>query len=410
MANGAVLARAASNQLARLVAGFPVAIVSGPRRTGKSTLVQTAPVTAAWNYRSLDVATLREEAVTDPESFAGKVIPAVIDEVQRVPELMIAIKALVDRDIHPAPGQFLLTGSADILNHPRITESLAGRAAYMRLGPLTRNEILGQPRAGLWTELFDAPATQWRELLLTAPARPTDWRTAVRHGGLPEIVRAQNDADRADRLLAYTDTYLERDLRDLAQVDSLPDFRRVMRACALRVGNLFNAAAISRDVQVPATTLKRWVDLLEISYLLVRVEAFTVNRTSRLMKSPKVYWSDTALGLFLSGNNEPSGAHLENLILADLLVWRDLLAPRPEVMHWRATSGREVDFVIERGNRVLAVEVKSTARPGADDIRHLRAFLNEYADIAIGGILLHCGTDTIEMTGNIIAVPWWRVI
>ncbi len=406
--NGPLFRRAAADQLALYVRTFPVVIVSGPRRTGKSTLVRTSPTTSDWSYRSLDEGTHLESAQRDPQRFALDAIPAVIDEVQRVPELLIAIKAVVDREITPRPGQFVLTGSADILNHPRVTESLAGRAGYMRLGPLTRREQLGTPQAGRWSELFDHPPTTWRSLLTDADAAPADWHEVARIGGLPEIVRAGDDAERQRRLLAYVDTYVERDLRDLAQVDSLTDFRRVMRGAALRVANLFNAAELSRDVQVPSTTVKRWIDLLEISYLLVRTEAFTVNRTSRLMKTPKIFWADTALALFLASLPEPTGAHLENMVLADLLVWRELYAPRPEVMHWR-TNVREVDFVVERQNKVLGIEVKATTRPVAADWKHLLAFLDEYGDAALGGLLLHCGDDTFTISDRAVAAPWWRV-
>lgn len=385
-------------------------VVSGPRRTGKSTLVRTAQPSASWNYRSLDDSATRDAAHIAPDAFVAAAQPAVIDEVQREPNLLIAIKALVDRELHPERGQFVLTGSADILNHPKVTESLAGRAAYMRMGPLTQGELRGEARTGVWTELFDSAPTSWAAMLTGRAVSPMDWRDAVRRGGLPEVALADTDAERADRLLAYVDTYMERDLRDLAHVDSLPDFRRVLRALALRTGGLLNSAEVSRDVQVSATTLKRWMDLLDISYLLVRLEAYTSNRTSRLIKSAKVYWADSALGLFLGGAPDPEGVHLENLILADLLVWRDLQAPRPSVMHWRSVSGREVDFVIERGKRVIAVEMKASTNPSAGDAKHLHAFLDEYKDVAAGALLLHGGADVVALTDRLVMAPWWRVL
>jgi uncharacterized protein len=402
--------RVADALLSEYLALFPIVVVTGARRTGKSTLVRGHADAQAWPYRSLDELDLRLAAEAAPQEFASAAVPGVIDEVQRVPAVVLAIKAIVDRARDAAPGRFILTGSANLLSHPDVGDSLAGRAGYLRLGPLTRQERLGIPSAGRWSELFDRPAAEWAGMLREGDAAPEDWRAAVRLGGLPQVVRAGSDAARARLLLGYVDTYLERDLRDLSQVDQLPDFRRVMRAAALRTGGLLNVAELARDVGVPATTVKRWLDLLEISYLVVRVEAWTTNRTSRLMKSPKLYWCDTALGLFVADAPEPAGAHLENLVLSDLLVWRELYAPRPGVFHWRATSGREVDFVLERQNRVLPVEVKATTRPVPADWKHLRAFLDEYGDLAIGALLLHCGDEVMPVADRIVAAPWWRVL
>ena len=135
-----------------------------------------------------------------------------------------------------------------------------------------------------------------------------------------------------------------------------------------------------------------------------------MNRSKRLVKSPKLYWSDPALALWLSGADAVSGEHLENLVLLDLLVWRDGLAPAPEVLFWRTTTDREVDFVVEAGDRLLAVEVEAAATPGLADIRGLRLFRQEYRDQFAGGLLLHGGSDTQWMTEGVLAVPWWRVV
>lgn len=402
--------RAAEIQLSDYLATFSVVVVTGARRMGKSTLVRTHADTRGWPYRSLDELDARLAAEAAPQEFASASIPGIIDEVQRVPDVVLAIKALVDRAIDAAPGQFVLTGSANLLSHPRIGDSLAGRAGYIRLGPLTRRERLGAPFAGRWSELFDRPVDEWVALLRSGDPSAEDWRAVARMGGLPQVVRADSDDARARLLLGYVDTYLERDLRDVARIDQLPDFRRVMRAAALRTGALLNVAELARDVGLAPSTVKRWLDLLEISYLVVRVEAWTTNRTSRLMKSPKLYWCDTALGLFVADTPEPTGAHLENVVLSDLLVWRELHAPRPGVFHWRATSGREVDFVVERRNRVLPIEVKATTRPAPADWKHLRAFLDEYGDLAVGALLLHCGEEVVPVSDRIVAAPWWRIL
>lgn len=151
------------------------------------------------------------------------------------------------------------------------------------------------------------------------------------------------------------------------------------------------------------------LDLLA-SFQLVRLPPYSVNRSKRLVKSPKLYWSDPALALWMSGADTVSGEHLENLVLADLLVWRDGQAPAPDVLFWRTTTDREVDFVIETGDRLLAVEVKAAPIPGLADTRGLRLFREEYRDRFAGGLLLHGGSGTQWMAEGVLAVPWWRVV
>jgi hypothetical protein len=161
---------------------------------------------------------------------------------------------------------------------------------------------------------------------------------------------------------------------------------------------------------MPQPTVSRHLDLLEVSYLLVRLPAFAVNRTSRLIKAPKLYWSDTALALHLAGEEQPRGAHLENLVLGDLLAWSAALLDAPQVMYWRTASGREVDFVVEWKGRLLPVEVKTTARPRSGDADALRAFREEYGSRALAGLLLHTGDSVSWLADGVLAAPWWSVI
>ncbi len=405
-----MLRRAAASQLSNMLRLFPIVVVSGPRRAGKSTLVRTHERTKTWNYRSLDELDNRAFATERPADFADAYNPAVIDEAQRVPDVVLALKARIDRDLVPGKGQYVLTGSTDLLRDRRIADSLAGRAGYMRLGPLTRRERLGLGTTGRWTELFEHDAEEWPELLRADTTPAEEWRTAVEIGGFPEVVTTENASDRARLLQGYVNTYLERDLRELTAMEQFPAFVRVAAAAAARTGALLNVAELSRDVATPASTVTRWLDLLEVSYLLLRLPAWARNRTTRLIKSPKLYFTDTALGLHLADNPELSGAHMENLVLMDLLAWRELDAPRPGLFHWRAVANREVDFVIERNGKVIAVEVKSTTRPHPDDWRHLEHFKTEYKKECIGTILLHGGTDTYRAGERMVVAPWWKVV
>jgi predicted AAA+ superfamily ATPase len=170
-----------------------------------------------------------------------------------------------------------------------------------------------------------------------------------------------------------------------------------------------NQTEIGRDAALPQPTVHRYLNLLETSYLLVRLPAYAVNRTKRLIKSPKLYWGDVGLALYLSGAAEPGGAHLENLVLNDLLAWRDARLESADILYWRTASGEEVDFVIETGGRLLPIEVKASARPRLTDAAALASFRSEYGKASRPGLLLHTGATTEWLGKDALAVPWWRV-
>ncbi len=383
----------------------------GARQTGKSTLVQSEPFGAERLYLTLDDPDVQERARLAPDDLVRSAPRITLDEVQRAPDLLLAVKRVVDRERPRQAGRFILTGSANLLLMQRVSESLAGRATYVQLWPLTRRERLGLAEPGIWTDLLSTPHQAWLDLVTSRDSRPADWRREVQIGGYPTPALELDDQDsRSLWFDGYVRTYIERDLRTLAAIDNLIDFRRVMRAACLRSGQLINQTEISRDTQVPRATVQRYVKLLETSYQLAPLPAYSVNRTKRLIKTPKAYWSDPGLGMWLGGATDPTGASFENLVLADLLAWRDGQAPAPEVLYWRTTTGVEVDFVIEAGDRLLAVETKTTANPGHRDTRGLRLFRDEYGGRFAGGLLLHTGSETQWMADGILAVPWWHVL
>ncbi|MFW6192299.1 MAG: ATP-binding protein [Gemmatimonadota bacterium] len=208
----------------------------------------------------------------------------------------------------------------------------------------------------------------------------------------------------------YVQTYLERDLQSLRAVEHLPEFRRLMRAASLRIGQLLNQTELGRDVGLPQPTVRRYLNLLETSYQLVRLEPFSVNRTKRLIKTPKIYWSDTGLAHHLRGGHTADGPLLENLVFTDLLAWRDASGDRVEILYWRTASQQEVDFVIETPGGVVPVEVEASDRVRPSDTRHLGAFLEEYPDLADAGVVLYTGETTEWIVDGVLAVPWWRVM
>ena len=355
--NERALPRLVASGLEERLRVMPAVVVTGARQTGKSTLAREK-ASGGRRFLSLDDLDVVDLARRDPEALLGGGEPVTLDEVQREPELLHTVKRVIDR--RRRPGQFLLTGSANLLLMRRVSESLAGRASYLTLWPMTRREQRGLGRGGIWEELLGARDADWLDLAATQPDEPEEWRTLALRGGFPlPAVHLRTARERAIWFDGYVRTYLERDLQDMSSISALPDFRRLMRMTCLRTGQVVNQAELGRDAALPQPTVHRYLNLLETSYLLVRLPAYSVNRTKRLIKSPKLYWGDTGVALHLAQVAEPGGAHLENLVLNDLLAWRDARDDRAEVLYWRTAAGEEVDFVIEAGDWLLPIEVKA---------------------------------------------------
>lgn len=387
---------------------MPVVVVTGARQTGKSTLVRDLTDVDRL-YLTLDDLDVLDQAQGAPDELVSRARRMTLDEVQRAPDLLLAIKRAVDR--RREKGRYLLTGSANLLLMRTVSETLAGRASYMTLWPMTRREQLGLGRAGIWDELLAAGDEEWREIVASQKISEEPWTDLARRGGYPTpALDSDSRAARSTWFAGYTKTYLERDLQDISSVTALPELRRLMRAACLRIGQLINQTELGRDVALAQPTVHRYLNLLEVSYQIVRVPAYSVNRTRRLIKTPKIYWCDPGLALHLAGLDEPTGAHLENLVLMDLLVWREGRVPSAEVLYWRTASGEEVDLVVETGGKLIPIEVKATTRPRTSDTRGLRAFRDEYGPRCRTALLLHTGERTEWLAPGILAAPWWRVL
>lgn len=199
----------------------------------------------------------------------------------------------------------------------------------------------------------------------------------------------------------------------MASISALVDFRRLMSLAALRLGGVLNQSDLGRDAGLSQPTVHRYLNLLEASYQLIRLPALARSRTTRLVKSPKVYWGDTGLGAFLAGISDAGelrrrtegGALLENLVLMQILAWRETQLPRPEVYYWRTATGGEVDFVLEARTRLLPIEVKSSVRVRLEDCRGLELFLDQHPRTARVGLLLYCGTEVARLTPRVVAAP-----
>lgn len=406
--NGSTLNRAVENALAQRLKVMPAVVVTGARQTGKSTLVQRLTPGERVFY-TLDDLDVLDSARRDPESLVGGSIPVTLDEVQRSPSLLTVVKRSIDQN--KRAGQFLITGSANLLLMGKVSESLAGRASYLTLWPMTRREQRGEGRCGIWDELLKADEKDWENTVLSHNTPYEDWRELALRGGFPTpAIELKTHQDRAIWFDGYIKTYLERDLQDIAAIDALPDFRRLMRAVCQRLGALVNQTEMGRDLSMAQPTVHRYLNLLETSYMLVRLPAYSVNRTKRLVKSPKFYWADTGVALDLAETKDPGGEHLENVVLHDLLVWRDSAPKSIELFYWRTHLGEEVDLVVECAGKLLPIEVKSTANPRLQDVKHLRSFRKEYPKTSRAGLLLHTGTHVEWMAPDVLAVPWWKVL
>jgi len=418
--NYSVLPRAITANLGAALRVMPAVVVAGARQTGKTTLARAVgwaddapgagPATRTGRpYLSLDDFDVLDLARRDPDALVRNSHPVTLDEVQREPGLLSAVKREIDRGRQP--GRFLLTGSANLLLMRRVSESLAGRASYLTLWPMTRREQLGLGQCGIWEKLVEVTDREWLDVVTEDGGGREDWRPLAQRGGFPfPAVHLVTAEERAIWFDGYVRTYLERDLQTLSAIHSLPDFRRLMHAACLRIGSTVNQSELSRDIGLSQPTVHRYLNLLETSYLLLRIPAYAVNRTKRLIKSPKLYWGDTGLAMHLAQEVKPRGAHLENLVLQDLLVWRDSRSSPAEVLHWRATTGEEVDFVLETGDSLLPVEVKATKRPRVAHAANLRTFRREYGRAARSGLLLHGGDSVEWLTPEVLAAPWWLVI
>jgi predicted AAA+ superfamily ATPase len=405
-----LLARAASRRLDSLLRAMPVVVVTGPRQVGKSSLVRNTPALTNHRLIDLDDTPTRIAAERDPDDLVRRWPRVIIDEVQRVPALLLAVKAAVDAERHATKGRFVLTDSANVLAMHQVVDSLAGRAGYLAMAPMTRGELLGFGTSGRWGELWREPFSRWQDSLASNDAIPADWRELARRGGFPVPALHLDEDARHEWFLSYAATYLERDLRAVSAVDSLGEFQRAMRAFAIRAGTPVNHADVARELGLVARTLRRWLDLLVITGQVIEVGAWTVRRSTRLRRRPKFYWNDAALAMHVAGVTRPDGVHLETIVLNDLRTWASDDPERPTLHYWRDDADREVDFVIERGDNVLAVEVKATTKPVPDDWKHLKHFVREYEDRCAGALLLHGGDETFRASDRVLVTPWWRVL
>lgn len=380
--------RLLSQTLNKAFAQFPVVVLTGARQVGKTSLVRRLFPDA--DYVTLDIPREAEAARLDFDGFLERHRePLIIDEVQYEPGVFRHLKILIDRDRRA--GRFILTGSQDFSLMRGVTESLAGRCAVLSLPSLSLDEI--RPGA----TITDTVQYCWR-------------------GGFPNLWQTPQ-MDRDLWLGSYVATYLERDVRNLLNVGNLRDFDRFLRASALRAGQLLSLSELARDVGVAPNTAKSWISMLQASSQIFLLEPYHSNATKRLVKTPKLYFSDSGLLTYLLGFSDSSslmqnaawGAIWENLVVSEAHKHFLNRGRRPPLWFWRTVQGEEVDLLIEAGPKeFLAVECKTAAQVGPSDVRGFTALQKAYGTGALKKGCIVCRTDKaypLSAGGAITALP-----
>jgi predicted AAA+ superfamily ATPase len=389
-----------------IIEKFPVAVVTGARQVGKSTMLKHD--FKDFSYLTMDDYNIREQAKLDPQSLWQTTDRMILDEAQKAPEIFDAVKLAVDSNPRR---KFILSGSANLLLMEQVTETLAGRALYFELLPITFGEQKGIREIRNFTNLWDSDHVEAERIIETVDPLPFMMR-----GFMPPLLSITDAGDAAVWLEGYVSTYLEKDLRELSQVESLIEFRKVMQALALRTGNVLNQAEVARGSGASHPTAFRYIKLLEVSNIIQRIPAYSVSRTKRIVKSPKVFYVDPALSIFLSGYYDRDslgkcrelGSFFETMVYLHLRGLCEAMTPRAGLYYWRTVDGKEVDFVIEHGRKLLAVEVKLTENPTVSDIKNMLLFMDEYPE-TVRGIVIHAGKSIKWLHSKVIAVPWWWI-
>jgi predicted AAA+ superfamily ATPase len=397
------LTRSLEPVVAQATRDFPALVLTGPRQSGKTTLLKQL-FGKTHRYVSMELPDMRAAALADPRGFlAIHPPPVILDEVQHCPDILPYVKEAIDEH-RSRRGQYILTGSQNLLLLERVNETLAGRAAILRLLPLSFREASGHPHAPLpWENdgkrtLHTSIESLWQQIL---------------RGSYPEL-SVERDRDFKLWHASYMQTYIERDVRMVRQIGDLALFQSFLKALAARTSQLLNLSDISRDLGAAVNTLKTWLSLLEASYQVIVLRPYSSNVGKRLVKTPKVYFTDTGTLCYLSGLKDAghaasgplAGALLESAVLSEIIKTLAHRGDDPHVYFWRTSNGSEVDFIIEANGKLIPVEVKLSATLQPAMASGILAFQKDLGKRAAAGFVLHPGDVRLPLAPRVLGVPF----
>ncbi|WP_461395549.1 ATP-binding protein, partial [Deferrisoma sp.] len=398
-----MIPRTLASRLVRAAERSPVVSFTGPRQSGKTTLVRAAFPEHA--YVSLELPDQRTFAIEDPRGFLAQFPgPVILDEVQRAPELFSYIQVLVD-ETPDANGRFVLTGSHNFLPLERISQSLAGRCAVLHLLPFSLAELLGAEPPSFDTLGRDVPAHR-------LPAPPRGLFETLYTGFYPRI--HATGVDPREWLASYYQTYIERDVRTVVNVGDLETFGRFVRLCAGRTGQLLNLSALASDAGVTHSTARRWLSVLEASFLVALLRPHHENFGKRLIKSPKLYFLDTGLLCYLLRIRTPEelfhraerGAVFEAFVVSEFLKAFLHRGEQPSLSYWRDAAGHEIDLFVDLGSHRIPVEIKSGQTVTPEFFSNLRYWRTLSGD-PDGPAALFYGGDQAFRRSGVVVLPWF---
>jgi len=399
-----MIARHLTPALRRAAERYPVVTLTGPRQSGKTTLVRA--VFPGHRYASLEAPEVRARAIADPRGFLARGDPLILDEIQRVPELLSYVQVLVDED--DRPGRFIVTGSQNILLLKSVSQTLAGRTALLLLLPFSLAELRGLPP--LDPRELDRP--------VGAPASAAErcsgldlWDTLVT-GFYPPV--HDRGLSAGEWMSDYFRTYVERDLRDVSQVLDVRAFENFVRLAAARTATELNLSGLASDAGVTHQTARRWLTALEIGYIATTLPPHHANFRKRVRKRPRLHFLDPGLVCYLLGIEDAAtlerhplrGAVFESFVVAELLKAYAARRRDPKLYFWRDATGHEIDILVDAGDRLIPVEVKSGRTVPADAVSGLKWWTSIPSNPNRGGALVHGGTENFQL-GGFRVLPWF---
>jgi uncharacterized protein len=404
---GKLLARHSETALTEALADTRVVLVTGARQCGKSTLLGLVAKGRDAQWRNLDAAATRQAAAADPDGFVDSAGLMVIDEIQRVPDLLLAIKEQVDAD--PRPGRYLLSGSARVLALRGLPDTLPGRIETIELWPFSQGEIDGTA-----DRFVDAIFDEGGGLSHGSAVTRQEYAERVVRGGFPEAL-ARTSPRRRERFFdSYLADLVAREVSQLSEIERTAEMRALIRLLAARSGQLLVATAVGGDAGLTASTVYRYLSLLEEVFLVKRIPAWSRNVSTRAVGTPKLAFTDSGIAANLLGADVRSllrpggrfGPLLEGFVLMELARQVTWSRQRAELFHYRTKDKVEVDAVLEnRRGEVVGIEVKASSTVGPDDFRGLRHLAARTGDDFIAGVVLYTGTQTLPFGPKMRAVP-----